>query len=498
MEEVLVSPNEEEVNEENDKCDKNLEANMVYEDEKPQVGMIFSSKDELTEYYKSYAQSIGFGVSKLSSKNGDDGKKYFTLACSRGTKYVSKSKNLLKSNPITKTQCKARLNACICLDGTVSISRIVLEHNHDLSPTKARYFRSCKNLEPHFKKRLELNDQAGINVSRNFRSLVVEANGYENLTFGEKDCRNYIDKVRRLRLGRGDADAIQNYFVKIQKQNSEFYYVIDIDDDGRLRNVFWADARCRAAYEYFGEVVTFDTTYLTNKYDMPFAPFVGVNHHGHSTLLGCALLSNEDTKTFTWLFKTWSECMNGCSPNAIITDQDKAMKKAIEVVFPKARHRWCLWHIMKKVPEKLGRHSNYESIKTFLHDAVYDSSGTSDFMEKWEKMIEDFDLEENEWLKGIFDERNRWVPVYVRDTFWAGMSTTQRSESMNSFFDGYVISKTTLKQFVEQYDNALRDKVEKENKADFASFNTVIACLSHFGFESQFQKAFTNAEFPRI
>ncbi|KAK2394860.1 hypothetical protein QL285_056645 [Trifolium repens] len=53
--------------------------------------MVFSSKDELTEYYKSYAESIGFGVSKLSSKNGVDGKKYFTLACSRGTKYCKQN-----------------------------------------------------------------------------------------------------------------------------------------------------------------------------------------------------------------------------------------------------------------------------------------------------------------------------------------------------------------------------------------------------------------------
>ncbi|CAJ2665675.1 unnamed protein product [Trifolium pratense] len=284
----------------------------------------------------------------------------------------------------------------------------------------------------------------------------------------------------------------------MQKQNSQFYYLIDIDDDSRLRNVFWADARSRAAYEYFGEVVTFDTTYLTNKYDMPFAPFVGVNHHGQSMLLGCALLSNEDTETFTWLFSAWLECMHGRSPNAIITDQDRAMKNAIEVVFPKARHRWCLWHLMKKVPEKLGRHSEYESIKALLHDAVYESLSKSDFMEKWGKLIEDFELQDNEWLKGTFHERNRWVPVYVKDTFWAGMSTTQRSESMNSFFDGYVNSKTSLKQFVEQYDNALRDKIEKENKADFDSFNTVIACLSHFGFESQFQKAFTNAKFQEF
>jgi len=88
--------------------------------------------------------------------------------------------------------------------------------------------------------------------------------------------------------------------------------------------------------------------------------------------------------------------MHGRAPNAIITDQARAMKNAIEVVFPKARHQWCLWHIMKKVPEKLSRYSDYESMKTLLHDVVYDSLSKSDFMEKWERMIEDFELHDNE------------------------------------------------------------------------------------------------------
>jgi len=74
----------------------------------------------------------------------------------------------------------------------------------------------------------------------------------------------------------------------------------------------------------------------------------------------------------------------------------------------------------------------------------------------------------------------------------------QRSESMHSFFDGYVNSKTTLKQFVEQYDNVLKDKIEKENIADFSSFNKTIACISQFDFESQFQKTITNAKFKEF
>jgi transposase-like protein len=125
--------------------------------------------------------------------------------------------------------------------------------------------------------------------------------------------------------------------------------------------------------KYFGEVITFDITYLTNKYDMPFAPFVGVNHQGQSVLLGCVVLSYDDATTSTRLFTTWLKCMYGCAPNAIITDQDKAMKKANEAVFPKARHGWCLWHLMKKVLETFGRHSEYEFIKALLHDVVYNS-----------------------------------------------------------------------------------------------------------------------------
>jgi hypothetical protein len=60
--------------------------------------------------------------------------------------------------------------------------------------------------------------------------------------------------------------------------------------------------------------------YLTNKYEMPFAPFVEVNHHGQSILFDTALISKENTETFVWLFETWLKCMNDRSPNTIITD----------------------------------------------------------------------------------------------------------------------------------------------------------------------------------
>ncbi|XP_022863478.1 protein FAR1-RELATED SEQUENCE 5-like [Olea europaea var. sylvestris] len=260
----------------------------------------------------------------------------------------------------------------------------------------------------------------------------------------------------------------------MQARSSGFYFSMDLDDESRLKNLFWADNRSRQAYKEFGDVVTFDTTYLTNKYDMPFAPFVGVNHHGQLILLGCGLLSNEDTDTFVWLFKTWMLFMHGKAPNGIITYQDRAIQNAIKIVFPNTRHRWCLWHILKKLLKKFGYHVDKSSIFSCIHRVVYDSQYVEEFERGWELMIDTYNLYDNEWLSGLYENMGRWVPCYLKTYFWAGMSTTQRSES---------------------YERALRNKVEKEFHADFKSFSQMVPCATLYEMEKQVQALYTISKF---
>ncbi|KAF5475525.1 hypothetical protein F2P56_007323 [Juglans regia] len=274
---------------------------------------------------------------------------------------------------------------------------------------------------------------------------------------------------------------------------------MDIDDDGRLKNIFWADPCSSAAYQYFGDVVTFDISYLTNRYGMPFAPFVGVNHHEQSILLGAGLISSEDTETFVWLFETWLQCMDGIAPKAIITDQNRATKHAIAIVFPKIQHRFCLWHILKKVPKKLGSYGSYKTgIKNALMKYVYDTQRVDEFEKCWDQLLTTYNLHENAWLQSLYVEREHWVPVFLKECFWVEMSTMQRSESMNIFFDDYVHSMTNLKKFVDQFDNALKKKIENENIADFQSFNVTINCISRSLIEKRFQKLYTNAKFKEV
>ncbi|XP_018859136.2 protein FAR-RED IMPAIRED RESPONSE 1-like [Juglans regia] len=467
--------------------------------EEPTVGMQFSSVEEVHAYYMKYGKKKGFGVSKRNSRQNDDGTvRWFCLACSRGGISKSRTANVMKPRQTVKMGCKARINAVFNDEGVYTISKVILDHTHACSPGKTRHFRCFKKVDARVAKRLEINDETKIGLSNNFKSVVVEAEGYDNVTFGENECRNYIDNARRLRLGVGGGVALCNYFEDMQKRNPEFYYKIDVDNEMRLKNMFWADARSRAMYESFGDVITFDTTYLTNAYKMSFASFVGVNHHGQSILFGCGLISSEDAYTFEWLFESWLQCMNNQPPNAIITDQDNAMKIAISRVLSISRHRFCLWHIMKRLPEKFGSHCRYGEIKSAIHRCVYDSFSEHEFEEHWCHMLNTYDLHENAWLVSLYSDRHFWVPTYVKNTFWAGMSTTQPSEGMNAFFGDYIHSRTTLNQFVDQYDSALKRNVENETIANFKSFNTNIPCISRYPFEKQFQSAYTLAKFKEV
>jgi hypothetical protein len=113
-------------------------------------------------------------------------------------------------------------------------------------------------------------------------------------------------------------------------------------------------------------------------------------------------------------------------------------------------------------------------------------------------MIERFELQDNEWLASLFEDRAYWIPTYMRDTFFAGMSTTQRSESINSFFDKYVNKKTTLKEFVKQYCVALQDRQEQEAQADFRTWYPLPPFKSPSPFERKMSKVYTHEVFKKF
>ncbi|KAK1276054.1 Protein FAR1-RELATED SEQUENCE 5 [Acorus gramineus] len=252
-------------------------------------GMEFDSIEEAFSRYKAFAFQCSFGVMRSGRRFTLDGDlKAIIFACSKEGKLRKKKDETTtitgvsqaRYKPTCKTNCKARMQIRTFSDGKWVLDLLVLEHNHEVDPKLSRFHICHRALTAHVMKQLAINDAAGLPPCKTFDALAYEGGGYNNLPYTEQDCWNYLQKVRRLQLGEGYIEALLQYFSKQHELNACFFYRIDLDEEGKLKNVFWADARCRAAYQYFRNVVLFATTYLTNRYAMPFAPFIGVNHHG--------------------------------------------------------------------------------------------------------------------------------------------------------------------------------------------------------------------------
>ncbi|XP_042980143.1 protein FAR-RED IMPAIRED RESPONSE 1-like [Carya illinoinensis] len=110
------------------------------------------------------------------------------------------------------------------------------------------------------------------------------------------------------------------------------------------------------------------------------------------------------------------------------------MAKAIVEVLPNTTHRLCLWHILQKFPEHLAYvYNKFPDFQRDFRHCIHETITIAEFEEEWASTLMKYDLGENNWLQNLYIRREKWVPAYLRSTFCAGMSTTQRSESMTNF-----------------------------------------------------------------
>ncbi|RYR26415.1 hypothetical protein Ahy_B02g060643 isoform K [Arachis hypogaea] len=188
----------------------------------------------------------------------------------------------------------------------------------------------------------------------------------------------------------------------MKEKNPNFFFELQLEEDQSIKLAFWADARSRAAFEYFGDVISFDTTYNTNRL----------------------------------------RCMGGNAPKGFLTDQCASMKRALEACMPTTVHRWCIWHIMKKIPSKLNGYKGHADIEQEMSQVVWNSHSKDSFDRNWNDFLLNFGLVDNKWLSGS------------------------------------------------------REQAERES--DAADFHTVIPCATKSCIEAQFQDAYTHAKFREV
>ncbi|KAF7127807.1 hypothetical protein RHSIM_Rhsim11G0019000 [Rhododendron simsii] len=137
-----------------------------------------------------------------------------------------------------------------------------------------------------------------------------------------------------------------------------------------------------------------------------------------------------------------------------------------QLVTPSKRTKMKSNRNMPKAVKDLTERSKF---KKDMKKCIKETYKKEDFEERWRLLMKENGLESNEWLQGLFNIRESWVPVYNRGTFFAGMNTTGRSDGINSFFDGFVTHTSNLKEFMVKHEKALKRIVKRENDEDFES-----------------------------
>ncbi|XP_022041287.1 protein FAR1-RELATED SEQUENCE 5-like [Helianthus annuus] len=248
--------------------------------------------------------------------------------------------------------------------------------------------------------------------------------------------------------------------------NYTFKYSVE---NGEIRHMFWADEISKVNYQAFGDVLAFDATYQTNKYNLIFVPFTGVDNNKRCVTFGAGLLFCETIEAYTWLLRAFLDTHNK-QPTLVLTDQDPAMRQAVAAVFDRSLHRLCMWHIMKKLPAKItGEVAHNTEFRAAVHKLVwniYIKPGT--FERRWGKLLEKYGLEGHEWLRDMYNIKEMWVPAYFREIPMSClMKTTSRCESSNSTFKVSSSWANTLVQFFLCYDSTMESQRYRQRVGDF-------------------------------
>ncbi|XP_074377582.1 protein FAR1-RELATED SEQUENCE 5-like [Apium graveolens] len=247
--------------------------------------------------------------------------------------------------------------------------------------------------------------------------------------------------------------------------SESFYFAYEVDSDGHLMKLFWADAIGRRNFELYGDAVSFDATFDTNKYNMIFSPFTGVDKHDKCVTFAVCLLSHENIEDYTWAFDHFVKAM-GRNPVVILTDQYPAMKVAV-------------------------------------HNSFSDKNGliakTDEFERGWTKVLKEFKLDEHKWLSDMYSIRSSWIPSFFRDEPMFGlMRTTSRSESENFFFGQFHRQEDTLCEFWLCFQSAMERQRNETERLDHESKNCIPETLSTWFIEDDAATLFTRVIFYKV
>ena len=248
---------------------------VVGEEFKPKLKRIFKSLDEGIEFYNRYAKEAGFDANMSTVKRyrgGDISTRYMICSRSGFSEVVNHdSTKEIQGQRKRKTSSKKKgcpalvvLKRCAPNSNDFFVSKFFEQHNHNLvSKQNHHLLRANRQLDIVEQSLIQTFGSYNIGATRAFTLLSSIKGGYDVSGGTVTDYKNFRRDLN-VSVGKNDAQMLISRMEDRVKYVPNFFFDHKIEN-GYLTGVFWADEASRSNYKEFGDIVSFDATYSTNK-----------------------------------------------------------------------------------------------------------------------------------------------------------------------------------------------------------------------------------------
>ena len=326
-----------------------------------------------------------------------------------------------------KTDCKFQLNFSRHRETGVYFftKKRILTHSHTLDPNSATMTALARRFTPSQAQLIDYLHSNGLSVSR----ITAKLREKTNVMFQSKDVYNNLQNSERIEVD--GPSQVHDLFLALDG-SEDFTYKYSADENYCLSGLVFASRRALAQFSGMSFVLLMDSTYNTNRFNMPQLIISSVDQFGHSYIVACCLLRDETIPSYELALLSFKQLFGSAVPsvNVIITDQESALMNAIATHFPNSNHQLCTWHLATNVKKHIDEKSlTWWKFLRFMH------SNTEQAAEQiYLDVVDHCSAKEAAYLKRVYDLKERFVEAWICRYKNLGIRSTQRAESMNRAF----------------------------------------------------------------